>query len=231
MYSDNELNDALWEALIKAAVIENSLNEIKEYPSEKELIDNVILPVTYNYKMKKLIKRFTFRKQHSMALNFAKKAIAGILVIFGISFALLLQVKEVRAACQSVIIHIYEKYIQFEYHPDQNNEEVSINIQYLPDDFYLIRKKSNEHQQYWEYQNNNGDVVKISWFVQNRTIYVDNEHYISSDIKINENDATYFESTNSNFSNYITWHTEKGFFRISSSLSQDIIVEIAKNIK
>lgn len=32
MYKD--LENEIWESLLKAAVIENSLNEIKDYPSE-----------------------------------------------------------------------------------------------------------------------------------------------------------------------------------------------------
>ena len=44
MYKD--LEDELWESLLKAAVIENSQNEIKDCPSEQE-INRIVLPEHY----------------------------------------------------------------------------------------------------------------------------------------------------------------------------------------
>jgi len=52
----NEFEDEIWESFLKAAVIENSLNEIKDYPSEQE-INGISLPVHYDLRMRKVIKR------------------------------------------------------------------------------------------------------------------------------------------------------------------------------
>ena len=103
----NEFEDEIWESFLKAAVIENSLNETKDYPSEKE-INSIILPEHYDWRMRKIIKHYRYRKNVEVPLRYGKKIASIVLLIMGISFTALLSSEEVRAACQNVIIHIYE---------------------------------------------------------------------------------------------------------------------------
>ena len=50
----NNLNDEIWESLLKAAVEENCLNQIKDYPPIDE-INKIILPKHYDLIMRRLI--------------------------------------------------------------------------------------------------------------------------------------------------------------------------------
>ena len=118
----NEFEDEIWESFLKAAVIENSLNEIKDYPSEQE-INGISLPVHYDLRMRKVIKRYRFRKNIKISLRYGRKIASIILLILGISFTAMLFSEDVRAACRNVIVNIYEKYIQFDY-VSSNSETV-----------------------------------------------------------------------------------------------------------
>jgi len=81
------------------------------------------------------------------------------------------------------------------------------------------------------YINDSKDIIKVLVNFQNSTTYVDNEHYIMTDIQINGYSGKFFESTDTNFQNRITWHTEQGDFILSSSLEKDVMIKIAENIK
>lgn len=46
----NDYNNEMWESLLKATVIKNSLDDLENYPSEK--INKVVLPEHYDYKVR-----------------------------------------------------------------------------------------------------------------------------------------------------------------------------------
>ena len=52
---NKEFEDEIWESFLKAAVIENSQNENRDYPSEQEL-KKIHIPEHYDLKIRRLIK-------------------------------------------------------------------------------------------------------------------------------------------------------------------------------
>lgn len=104
MYKD--LEDEIWESLLKAAVTENSQNEIKDYPSAQE-INRIVLPEHYELRMRRLLKRYRYRKCAKLPLRYGKKIASVLLLVMGISFILLLSFDEVRAAYKAVIIEMF----------------------------------------------------------------------------------------------------------------------------
>ena len=64
--------DEIWEAFLKSAVIENSLNEIKDYPSESE-INNIVLPEHYDLRIRKIIKRCRIHKNAELSYRYGKR--------------------------------------------------------------------------------------------------------------------------------------------------------------
>lgn len=55
----NDIESNIWECLLKSAVIENSLNEIRGYPQEE--IDKLVIPEQYDRKMLRLVKQSKFK--------------------------------------------------------------------------------------------------------------------------------------------------------------------------
>ncbi len=129
MYQD--LDDEIWESLLKAAVIANSQNEIKDYPPEQE-INRIVLPEHYELRMRRILKYCRYRKHIKLSLRYGKKIASVIFLIMGISFSLLLSFDEVRAACQKVIIEIYERYIRYSYTSDLSLEDSLVSFGYVP---------------------------------------------------------------------------------------------------
>lgn len=62
----DNFND-IWEAMLKAAVLENSYNLVKDYPSVEE-INKMKLPRQYEMKMHKVIRHY--QKKTTCAVRF-----------------------------------------------------------------------------------------------------------------------------------------------------------------
>lgn len=84
---NREFEQDIWEIILKAAVVENSLNESKKYPSIEE-INRIELPKHYDVKMRNLIKHYVYRKKLSNAFNVGRKIASIAIIIMGISFTL-----------------------------------------------------------------------------------------------------------------------------------------------
>lgn len=228
MYKD--LEDELWESLLKAAVIKNSQNEIKDYPSEQE-INRIVLPEHYESRMRRILRRYRYRKYAKLSLRYGKKIASVILLIMGISFTLLLSFDEVRAACEAVIIEIYDRYIRYSYTSDLSLENAPISLGYVPEGYSIAEISFNGIDNYVSYQNAYGDFIIVEFDVQKFAILVDNERYSTSEELICNNKGTFFESGDSDFLNILIWTTENGYFQLRSALEKKEMIKIAENIK
>lgn len=227
----NDIENDIWEYILKLAVIENSLNEIKDYPTEAE-INKVVIPEQYERKMRRLITRYRNRDTSLNAIRHLKKIVAIIIILLGISFAFLLQFKEVRAACKKVIMQFYEKYIQVNYTIDLSDEEIDIEFGYIPEHFYMTEKMTNNWRISVQYENDINDTINLLFSRQMHTLQLDIEHYNIEDLQItNEIQGKLFLSLDAQFCNYIIYDDEDGYYILESSLSEDEMIEIVKNIK
>ena len=126
----NDIESNIWECLLKSAVIENSLNEIRGYPQEE--IDKLVIPEQYDRKMLRLVKQSKFKDIRNTVFRYLKRMVAIIIILLGVSFAVFLQFEEVRAACKRAIIQFYEKFIQVDYMVTLSDENVDLELGYIP---------------------------------------------------------------------------------------------------
>ena len=227
---NKETENDIWEILLKSAVIESGLNELKTYPPENE-ISKIIIPEQYDRKMMKLIRRYKNRDIRVMIFRDLKVAVTIFIIFLGISFGFLLQFEEVRAACKKVIMQFYEKYIQVEYREDVSEEEVDIDMEYIPEGFWETEKISNSWRVSLQYENNMGETIYLIYSTQMHTLQIDAEHYSIEDIRIERNvEGKFFESSDKQFRNYILYDDEEGYYVLESTLPKADMIKIAKNI-
>lgn len=228
MYQD--LDDEIWESLLKAAVIANSQNEIKDYPPEQE-INRIVLPEHYELRMRRILKCCRYRKHIKLSLRYGKKIASVIFIIMGISFSLLLSFDEVRAACQKVIIEIYERYIRYSYTSDLSLEGSLVSFGYVPTGYSMVEASFNGIDNFITYQNAHNNSIMLEFDVQKFTVLIDNEHYSISNVFIGNNEGTFFESQDSRFVNVLLWNAENYYFQLRSTLSKEEMIKIAENLK
>ena len=179
MYQD--LEDEIWESLLKAAVIENSQNEIKDYPPEQE-ISRIVLPEHYELRMRRILKYCRYRNHIKLSLRYGKKIASVIFLIMGVSFSLFLSFDEVRAACEAVIIEIYDRYIRYSYTSDLSLENTPISFGYVPEGYSMVEASFNGIDSFITYQNAHDDSIMLGFDVQKFTVLIDNEHYTISNV-------------------------------------------------
>lgn len=223
---NREFEQDIWEIILKAAVVENSLNESKKYPSIEE-INRIELPKHYDVKMRNLIKHYVYRKKLSNAFNVGRKIASIAIIIMGISFTFLLQYSEVRAACQNVIVKIYEQYIRFSHNYDITEKQTILKFGYIPEGFKLYDEANN----FVIYKKANGESFTLYYYSQKYEAYIDNEHYSLSNVNINGHKGIYFESEDKSFENVLLWDTPSNYYVLYSSLPKEEIIKIAVNLK
>lgn len=225
---NNEFEQDIWESFLKAAVIENSLNEMDDYPPTDE-IEKLILPAHYDSKIRRFIKQYQMKQKITLLLKYGKKIASVALFVMGISFSLLLQFHSVRAACKDVIISIYEKYIRYDYNTE--NTAAPITLNYIPESFELVSSTIDDKKIQITYQNDENEKIKLICYLKNRGVQIDNEHHIIIDIVINDTPAQFFQAKDSYANNYLIWNANENHFILSAKLDLDTMKKIAENIK
>lgn len=224
---ENEFDDEVFEALLKAAVIQNSLRELETYPSEEEL-EKITISDACDRKIRRMIQKYWFQHRLVKGLKVTQRAASLIAMIMGVTFTVLLQFKEVRAACYQVFIQITEKYVQFDYTATERREHVQVN--YIPDGYYETERVETDLDFSFIYQNSQGDQITI-YYATEVSSNIDNEHYRITDITVNGTTGKYFAATDNRFQNVFVWYADNGYFLIEANLDQNELMKIAENIK
>lgn len=227
MHSQSQ--EDLFESMLKAAVMENSLEELEEYPPDSEL-DQIQIPERLDKHMHKIIRKHTFREKTKHILHFVRKGVSTAMIILGASFAALLFSQDIRAACMDVIVRIYERYIEF----DASGSEVSvqpIQLNYVPEGYSLDGIEYYKFYTICLYKDNIQNEISLSYSDKPIILQIDNENYNITPITINGEDGTLFISNNSVFPNILAWRNSFGYFKLVSILDETEMKNMAESIK
>lgn len=223
----NGCNDEWFEVLLKAAVIQNSMNEIECYPPQKE-IDKLPISDSCNHTIRRMIKRFRRRQWFGKVQRITKKTAAVLFITLGISFIALLQFKEVRAACRDILVRITSRYMEFDYNVSDEEPE-PFNIGYIPEGFYKVEEsKQGIYSVRYENENEENLIVRQ---LKNGNVKLDNEHHDITDITVNGLPGQYFAATDEGFRNILIWYDDRSLFIVKSTLDKDEILKVAESIK
>lgn len=224
-----ELENEIWEAYLKEAVIEHTLKEIESYPASE--IAKTELPADFTTKIRKFVRRYRRRIRITKTIYSLKKIACIVLILIGISFASLLQFHNVRAACRNAIMTIYERYVEIFFTPSDVSENTIPKLGFIPDGFYLKETKSTNSTIVLIYANNSNEEISLSCFHGKHTLQIDNEHTEMQAVQINNLQGTFFKSSDSKFKNFLVWNTAEKSYMLSSYQSKDVLLKIAENIQ
>ncbi len=223
-----ELQDELFESLLKAAVIENALEEMDEWIDDETILKEIEVPKSYDDRViktyHKIIKKQTIKKWN----NYSKKiAIIFLIVVSGI-FGLLLQSNKVRAACYQVIVEFCDKYVGFDFNSFSESPK-KITVGYIPEGYVEIENNTDDFRTSIIYQNQWKNEIELKYFFRSPNVTIDNEHYT---IITYENDTKYFfSSQDENFPNILLWYDDTGCYMLQAQLEKEELFKIEKNIK
>ncbi len=222
------VQDEVFEALLKAAVIENSLKEIAYYPLD-EILKIKISPECDDRIQKRLNKYYRIQQLEKILVT-VKKTAACIAIILGITFGILLQNDEVRAACYDVIVSIYDRFIEFRYYDKGGDGEIIGIPGYLPAGYEEMSDESRAGYIFKCFSNGKNQIVIRANNNQAFLLQIDNENYEVTDVTINGFDAKLFISIDGEV-NRLLWNCESGSVEITGYLSEEELINIGENLK
>lgn len=231
-----ELNDSQFEALLKEAVCEYHIEELKAIPSNRELKAAYTLSPEFYRKMDKILiaQEKVMRKYNIIRIL---KYAAIIVLMIG---TLALTNSDVRAKIKEIFLEMFDEYAVMTFNSDSENvitslEDLDFELGYVPDGFELVEEMKDSNIVRSKYTNTKEDILVRCYLISNNenNLNSDNKGVRYESITINGEFECYFrssEDTNKENS-LICYNSKLGFYvSITANLSKEELVKIAENI-
>lgn len=231
-----ELNDSQFEALLKEAVCEYHIEELKAIPSNRELKATYTLSPEFYRKMDKILRAQEKVMRKYNIIRILKYA-AIIVLMIG---TLALTNSDVRAKIKEIFFEMFDEYAVMTFNSDSVNvitslEDLDFELGYVPDGFELVDEFKDANIAVEHYSNQN-EILSINYYfdfgVENN-LNTDNEDMMYEKITVNDKFEGYFRSSeDKNKENVLIFsNSNKGFsVSIMANLSKEELIKIAENI-
>jgi hypothetical protein len=229
-----KIDDSVFEALFRQAIIDEYNEEIDSIPPKEELIKTIIFSPDFELRMKRLFAREKRKGYYKKALSYSKRVAAAFVITTTIIFGMLLFNPEVRAAVKNTVVEWYDKFTSFIFQSEASdtNKNMEWQPEYLPTGYHenFIEKLGKSTNV--EYADPQGNIVYLSYRPEENdtNISVDNENHKIESETINGQVAYILRATSEEFENGVIWSMEGYTFSLWSKLSVDELVKIAQSI-
>jgi hypothetical protein len=228
-----QIDDALFDELLTAALYRASELDNTTMPSDDEL-NNIIEPTAkFQHKMNKLINnpyKYVRNKQRTPLYNIMRGAAA-----FFIAFTLLFgTTMAVSPTVRAVVIDFVRSWLtdRTEYWVPEKDVDNEWTFGYIPDGFKLIAEQINEAVIMQIYQRDE-DLMYLTITISSGRQIIDNEHSDYYQTIINGRIADIYESNNPLYPSIIVMYeivTNK-LITLTSDLNLSELIKIAENIE
>lgn len=224
------IEDSLFEAVLRQAVIESYEEELCSIPQDEEIAKMHRFSDTHIKKMDKLFQRAKRQEKIHVTTKWIKRSIAILLIITSVIFGALVTVPEVRAAVTGAVIEWFNQFTKF----TSNNAEIGglreWSPSYIPEGFTKIEHDNFAGMLTLGYQDQQGIMIDIICMYKGGSISVDNEH--QEYYTVEEGDTAYhiFEALENGERNIIIWNREDCQFKAESLLPVNELFKVAQSI-
>jgi hypothetical protein len=229
----NQLNDVVFEALFRQAVIDEFEEEIRMRPSNEELSNMYTFSQKFEAHMKKIFKKDNRKVFINKIMLYTKKAAVILLILLGCVFSILLFNEEVQATVNKIIIEIYEKFNSIIYKGEQTSfEEKNWILNYLPQGYIVKSTKKLGNGIIIDYENDNKNIITFTYSpdIGSTNISIDNENHEVIKCKTLGEDAYCAIAKNSKFDNMVVWDKENYIFYLNGKEEIDELIKMAESL-
>lgn len=230
-----QMDDKVFEALFRQAVIDEYNEEIDGFPDKRELMKIISLSPEFELRMKELFARDRRRDISLKAVKYGKRVAAVLVLAVTILSLVLLTNTEVRAAIKNTIIEWYDKYTSFIFPGQEETDDIGeikeFRFEYIPEGYSENWIEKYNKITDMEYINESGDTIYISYWPDSfsSNISIDNEHHIFENRVINGHEVYIAEATHEDFENAVIWSMEGYRFNIWSKLPIKELIMIVES--
>lgn len=229
-----KIDDTVFEALFRQAIIDEYNKDIDSIPPKEELIKTITFSPEFELKMKKLFAREKRRDYLKKALTYSKRVAAVFIITTTLIFGILLFSSEVRAAVKNTVVEWYDKFTSFIFQGEASdtNKKMEWQPEYLPTGYNEIFVEKLGKSTNIEYVDPQGNIIYLSYRPEENdtNISVDNENHEIESGTISGQEAYIVKATSEEFENGVIWSMEGYTLSLWSKLSVDELVKIAQSI-
>lgn len=228
-----QIDDHVFEALFRQAVIDDYTEEIDSIPSKNELMKRISFSAEFELRMKKLLVREQRKETLAKVTKFVKRAAAVFVVATSIFFSTMLLNYEVRAAVKNTIVEWYDKFTSFIFYGETSDtdKQKEWRPKYLPVGYHEISIETLGKEINIEYINDQGDIILFSYKPEgNINISIDNKNHTIESNSINGYEAYIAKATKDGFENGVIWSMDKYTLSIWSRHSVEELIKMAQSI-
>jgi len=229
----NQINDTVFEALFRQAVIDNFYEEIDSIPSNKQLSMMYSFSIGFEARMRKLFSRELRRNSFKNAMFYSRKIASILIIVLGLLFGALLFNNEVRAAVRKVLVEWYDKFTSFTLKDDDVvSEKKDWMLNYLPEGYSMKNYEVLSHITNMEFVNNQGNKIRFSYCLDEgiTNISIDNENHEIFECEIMNNEAYCIIAIDDKFDNGVIWYMKGHVFDLWGKIPIDELKKIAESI-
>lgn len=227
------LNNDMFEAMMKCALIERYTGEVNSLKTEPE---DEPFSKSFDKKVSRIIRKVGRKEQLKNVAKLAAKSLTIILMVLGVSFGILMTQPKVYAAVWDVVRTVFEDHDSYSSNIGSSNMDGktfdnSIVPSYIPEGYKLRQAFYGDYDVNMIYENIDDEDIHYSYGAKDGAqISINNERSEVSEIQ--KGGITYYiyKSTISNDYNTVIWYNDNYYFVLKSQLPMDEIVEIAESV-
>lgn len=233
MNKEQQVNDIIFEALFRQAVIDDFDEKLDSMPTKEQLSKLYSFSPEFEIRMKKLFTKDRRRSFIRTGIFYTRKVASIIIIVLGLIFGTLLFNTEVRATVGKVFVEWYEKFTSFTYRDEETiNEKKDWSLKYLPEGYVGESYEVLGRITNIEFTNNKGDKIRFSYYSEESitTISVDNENHEIDSYVILGNEAFTATATDNRFDNGIIWNADGHTFNLWGKIPIAELKKIAESM-
>ena len=229
----NQVNDVVFEALFRQAVIDDFNDEINSIPSNEQMTKLYSFSPEFEIKMKRLFIKDSRKDLAKTILLYSKRVASILIIVLGLLFSTLLFNTEVRAAVGKVLVEWYEKFTSFTFEDNKViGEKKEWTLGYLPEGYVQENYEVLGRITSTEFTNNQGEKIRFSYVPEGSVtnISVDNENHEIGSCVILGNEEFSIIALDDKFDNGVIWNMDGHTFDLWGKIPMDELKKVAESI-
>ncbi|MCL1883442.1 MAG: DUF4367 domain-containing protein [Defluviitaleaceae bacterium] len=252
MANNTDLNERLFNAMLKVAAEEATIQEMDEFPSREELEKLYPRTEAFDKRISKIIGKHERTEKRKQAARIFARVAAAVGIFFTVGFAALMSVEASRNLVLRTIFNIYDGHVVFEFGEPEHiiydfgdyewHEEYG-DLRFpsdgkhplqglLPVGFEYIQSNRRPTSNLFIFENNADKQIIFEQREKSEELrmYVGNENSDFSIWEINSQDVFVFEALINGDFHIIMWEDDRYIFSLLSNIDIDVLVEIVRNM-
>jgi hypothetical protein len=228
----SEINDVIFDALLKEAVAANFREKMEAMPSEKELLRENPPSARHIRRMKAIFAMEHRMRTRANLFKYTKAAVLTICIAATLFFALLMTNSGVRAAVRDAIVEVWELFTSVKYDDSMASEKSAkdFSLGYIPSGYVFNSAVENGDNFLSVYTDadNNTFILNISPSALHAVDTEYRDYYTES-----KNGVTYhvYEANDAEHESYVIWVYENFSFRLSGVVPVEKLIQSAVSLK